>query len=827
MAQLLHPQIRFLFFIIKAQYKPHNNFIRNMLLHYLKVSLREFNKYKAQNIISILGLSVSLLCFSLCLYCSRYLQSIDTCFTKHKQLAELHLYYENDSRGVSGTPPSLIYHPQLRSLPEIEDLCRVTFMRERPYNVEVKEGELLPYTFTTIETDTLYRKLFTPAIIAGSWEDASRTANAVIMSESVARKVFKQPADAIGKHITLLQRLFTSPESTPKTGGIIYTIKAVSKDFPVNANMNNLSKLDILTLNDSEGVFQIDDKQLTGCQTYALVREGASVKDLEKQIKKIQPSQLLWEKEMRIGASLIGHESAKQKNMNYVSGAIGIIGLLVLIAGILNFFHFLTGSFLNRMKEYSIRKVTGGNSLHLFGLLFTQSALLILFATLLVFCFVELFCSNLQITISHFVLHFEPGLISWHICQYIVLILFVCAVICLFTTFRIRKISVQTGIRGSEKQVGKRRLRNIMLGVQFFICWLFVSLSLAFYLQSEKTLSTLFDSLSKTEKTSIFSIPLNYSFMTNEEKLDLVNRIRQHSGIKDIMLSDVDYTKGVSGNCMQTEKGNERSWIEINVMSVPGNFFNFMNIPLLSGRTIRSGSDMVVDKTFADKRKNEVMGTTLYSGEQGYTVCGIAGQFVTTVYDRTPGFAFLPTDFTHFVGHCYVKAQPGHEKEVKEWLRKIQRENLPSSIEVSTNTLLDDIYANQALETQFKNIILFFSLVCLIITILGVYAAITLDTERRRKEVAIRKINGAGISQILFLFARLYIGLLIIPALFAFPLIYLILTFWQKAYTVFFHYGFSFWIGIFGFVAAVTACTILFRILKAARINPATIVKSE
>ncbi len=46
------------------------------------------------------------------------------------------------------------------------------------------------------------------------------------------------------------------------------------------------------------------------------------------------------------------------------------------------------------------------------------------------------------------------------------------------------------------------------------------------------------------------------------------------------------------------------------------------------------------------------------------------------------------------------------------------------------------------METKFKNITLFFSIVSLIITLLGVYSAITLDTERRQKEVAIRKING-------------------------------------------------------------------------------------
>lgn len=78
-----------------------------------------------------------------------------------------------------------------------------------------------------------------------------------------------------------------------------------------------------------------------------------------------------------------------------------------------------------------------------------------------------------------------------------------------------------------------------------------------------------------------------------------------------------------------------------------------------------------------------------------------------------------------------------------------------------------------------KGIILFFSFVSLIITLLGVYSAITLDTERRQKEVAIRKVNGAGLKQIIILFARTYIYQLVLSAAIAFPLCYAILQLWK------------------------------------------------
>ena len=121
----------------------------------------------------------------------------------------------------------------------------------------------------------------------------------------------------------------------------------------------------------------------------------------------------------------------------------------------------------------------------------------------------------------------------------------------------------------------------------------------------------------------------------------------------------------------------------------------------------------------------------------------------------------------------------------------------------------------------------FFSFVCLVITLLGVYSAITLDTERRQKEVAIRKVNGAGLKEIIELFARLYIWLLGISAVLAFPIIYLILQQWKQLYLVFFDHGILYWGGILLGVTLITALTVIFRILKIARINPATIIKSE
>ena len=133
----------------------------------------------------------------------------------------------------------------------------------------------------------------------------------------------------------------------------------------------------------------------------------------------------------------------------------------------------------------------------------------------------------------------------------------------------------------------------------------------------------------------------------------------------------------------------------------------------------------------------------------------------------------------------------------------------------------------QAVEYILKDIFSFLAIVSIIITLLGVYSSITLDTERRQKEVAIRKVNGAGIRSIIWLFARLYLILLMVTAAITFPLIYVVLELWKQMYTVFFNDGILYRGSIFWGVTLLTVITIIFKILRIARLNPAEVIKNE
>lgn len=793
-----------------------------MILHYLKIAIRNLLKYKAQNLIGIAGLAIGIFCFSICFYCNRYINSIDEHFTNYAWLTNITLYQSGSP--FSGTPTQLIKELQNLSLTEVQAYGRISYARHRAYNVETGNNSLLPYKFRTIEVDSSYNTLFTPEIIYGSWKQASHTPNAVILTESIAQKVYGKDVNPIGKCMYLTHKLPTSPETTPREGGITYTVQAVIKDLPLNTSFSFLKPIDILTLNDTEGLFHTNLKDITGCNTFALLYPGKKDEEVNHSILKKSFSVSLSEQKYSPIFSKIGLEF-KNNSFTKILGMITLsIGLLILFSGLLNFFHFLLGSFYIRNKEYSIRKVIGGNGLHLFCMLFIQTFIIICLSGIVLLVFIEIASPYLHISIQNLTLKIEQTILIKQTGEYLLAITILCATVCLFTSSRIQSKTELTGILG-KYQSHKHYIQNIMLGIQFFICWIFISLTVALYLQSEKTTNSIFNTLPAEEKESIFSLSLNYYFLNNGQKEAIINELRKNSDIKEILISDVDYLNGISGTGMQKESGNTDSYFDTNVLSIDSNFFSFMNIPIIAGKNLESSDAMLVDKKFIDKHHTEI-GTTYYSGSNSYTICGTISQFTTDVYNEGIGSTFIPLN-KNYIGHCYIKSTPQKEKEVKQGIEAIQKRFLPPNVQPTVITVAQEIYQKQAFENKMKGLILFLSCVCLIITLLGVYSTITFDTEKRRKEVAIRKINGAGIKSIIMLFIRLYAWLLVITAFIAFPIIGLILYVWKQMYTTFFDYNIWFWILIFLTVSSITTFTIIFRILKISRINPAEVIKNE
>ena len=792
-----------------------------MITHYLKVALRNLLKYKTQNLISIVGLAVGLFCFCVCFYISRYVGNVDKCFENHERIAEV--YQINEAgRPWSGVSGKMLPQLQQGTWDGVESFTLVSYLIKDEYNLIGENDELLPYELAAMEVDNLYYKIFTPTLICGSWEQVAHNRNSIVLTRHTAKRMFGDVNKAIGQQIEGGSR-FTSNR-------IIYTIQAVIEDLPENTSMNFMRTVDMLKVNDEGGCEMIPNHDITGYFIYAFLSDNYTAQQLDEAFHQGKHTFRRFGTDYPICVRPLGKDHQQSLLANMMAITTGIVGFLILLAAALNFFHFQTGSFLNRGREFSIRKILGNSTSGLFWMLFIQITIVILSASLLSGCLIELASPFLSISLFRFSVQMTKEELLPHLMQYMGCLLLLTALVALGIAFYIRRATMRACLHGLGNVNGKKRLRNTLLGIQFFICWLFVPMAVGLYLQSEKTSSAMFETLTRQEKEEIISVPLNYSFLKPEDRKIIISHIRQHPGVMDIMFTSVNQMSNQM--TVMSESPDIKDYHEIRIMAITPNYAGFMHIGL-EGQAPQKEDEILAGRNFASKLGGNVIGKTLYNNiGQAFTITGIIDDITDNVHTEGYGstdygkvYHWMDETLTGYYG--YVKCHPDKMEEIRAWIEPKLREIFPTSIEPQIGTLQSDIESYQSLENNLKGIVLSFSIVCLIITLLGVYSAITLDTERRQKEVAIRKVNGAGLKEIILLFARLYLWMLGISFAVAAPIIYLILLLWKRMYLVFFDDGILFWGGILLGVTIITALTIIFRILKIARINPATTIKSE
>ena len=792
-----------------------------MITHYLKVAFRNLLKYKTQNLISIVGLAVGLFCFCICFYISRFVGSVDKCFENYERIADI---YVTDEKGEiwSGVSGKMLPHLQQRTWNGVEGFTLLSFVEKGEYNLIGKNDELLPYELTAMETDSFYNKVFTPTLICGNWEEVANNRNSMVLTRHAAKRMFGNESHAIGKQFTSHNRYIR--------GTTTYTVRAVIEDLPENTSMNFMSTVDLLKVNDDGGYEAFPTPDFTGYYIYALLNENYSAQQLNEAFNQAKYTFRMFGGDNTICSRPLGKDFNNSQMANMMALITAIVGLLILLAASLNFFHFQTGSFLNRGREFSIRKILGNNTSGLFWMQFIQITIVILAATLISGCLIELASPFLSISLFRFSVQMTKEELLPHLMQYMGGLLGLCALVAFGIALYLRRATMRISLHGLGNTNGKKRLRNTLLGVQFFICWLFVAMATALYLQSEKTSSALFDTLTRQEKENIISVPFEYSFLKPEDRQVIINNIRQHAGIKDILITDEQMVS--SRMTSMSDSLNAEKDRPVRIMGVTTNFAKFLNVGL-EGQDLRHNKEIWIDRKLANQMGGNAIGKSLYDyRKNAFTITGIIDNVSNYVYADGYGKAdygqvYFLIDEAESGQYAFVKCYPNKTEEVRAWIEQKLREALPSSVEPKISTLLKDIEYYQSLENNLKGIILFFSIVCLVITLLGVYSAITLDTERRQKEVAIRKVNGAGLKEIILLFTRLYLWMLSISFVIAAPIIYLILQQWKQMYLVFFNDGILYWGGILLGVTIITALTVIFRILKIARINPATIIKSE
>jgi hypothetical protein len=424
--------------------------------------------------------------------------------------------------------------------------------------------------------------------------------------------------------------------------------------------------------------------------------------------------------------------------------------------------------------------------------------------------------------------------------RYLLFVLLLAFVLCLIPVNIIHRISVRTVLLGISVKGKKGTSRTFLLFLQLVILCLFLSAFLIVGLQMNRYKSQVFNHLSKEEKMSIFSVSCFDRNLRNN-RTAIVKKIEASPFVKDILIDEELVIGDQGGKLIVTNSGEKSTDTNFNIPGFKENsidsryvhphFFNFFRCELILGTFFNEESppqDVVVDEMFASYYGNK---NPVGESFDKYRIVGVIKNLNTSkdkdrfTQIKLPVFYAVSAHFDNgFV--LYIKAQVGKEKEVRQLIDQCLSE-FTSTYQNYTRTLEQEIDMALSYEKGLLHLMSALFVISLVISLLGVYSAIVMNTKKRRKEVAIRKINGAAIKDILLLFGKTYIGLWTLTCVLVFPVVYYYGNRWLNNYIDRISLNTYLFSVIYVVVLISIIGAIIFQILKVARCNPAEVIKTE
>ena len=827
-----------------------------MIKHYITLAFRNLQRNKFQSLFSIVGLAVAFFCFGICMYFVHGLSNMDTYYDNHDRVLGLRMDHNIHS------VPLTAFEGLEEKLPEMEAYFR--FVRESAtYHNETLDQN---FELTTIECDTTLRHIYNPRLLAGSWHAAEHSSNSYVMTESWARKLFGSAEKAIGEQFTSMggRQYSVDVFATPT-----YTVQAVVEDMPYNNTINPFGSHTAWVMNDTDGTLHMmgtEQAQYIYCfEPRILLRKGT---DLDKFMSKVDAMHIVashYQDNDKTVTEYISVDPVADIEQQYDSYGVFFLllliillpGLLILLSALSNFFHLLISSIMMRRREYTLRRAHGAHTWDLWAMVSTQVIVTLFFVGVATQTVVEL-CAplfDLRFGGEHFV--FDTAEMLRQTAMHLGVLLLFGFLVAWLAVARIRKDSLQESMKTSTgRRPGRHIGRNILMGWQMLIGFIFITLLGALIMQIRTNEKAQLPWLTLQEKEEILMLPL--SFDGHEMRDEFESELRALPSVKD--LAPVDpYSHGFefpafNGMRVLNAQGDT---LEVSQATCEKDVLTFLNVPLLRGRFAEHADEILVDQNFVDRWHLDVGDqldllpfvnpSRFYDPSKEFdpesplryvTIVGVIDDLLQkscinmssgyNMYQRGGIYLAYPVTF----GEFYVKSYPGKAEELNRELCVVLRKH--GGVTINGETVIELESLQQYIRNRDKDMRQFLSLfwlfagIALIITLLGIYSAITMDTAMRRKEMAIRKINGAKARHIAASFARLYIVLLLITATIAFTLTFILFnSIGEFGFRETFDYGVLFYAGIFLLMTAFVALAVGLQIWRISRIEPASVVKSE
>lgn len=794
-----------------------------MIIHYLKNSFRQLLKYKTQAIVSILGLAVGFTAFSFSALWMHYETTYDT-------------FHEGADRIFIATNPSNFYADGgvtvntseklapylLANFPEIE---ATTTLKTRN-GLPIGYMELTPYREMKIEKD--FNTVFPIKVIEGDLQELFRNSQAIAITQSLKQHLFGEKS-AIGQQDSLYSNR---------------TVVAVVEDWKGHSNIT----FDYLSAVPESWKYNSDDPMLwntRSVETYFRVHRGADIKALEKKLAAIQVVDN-WQGKLSdkpismIPIRELHYKFPKDKSVIglYYIRLFLVVGMLIVLAALFNYMIMYMIRIRMRQREWALRRVNGASNGNLLTLLLTEIIVLLFVASLVSIALTEWCLPTFQTWSG--IIREEPSFFFKQMVMFMCIPFGGALLFAWISLLLQQRSSLQQSIVSSHSHYLSKMYRRVGLGLQLFISIAFVFCTIVmmkqlYHLHHSADMGLLHPNVECVQAGDTYEqIEISSGQITMKKKsLDTEGwnkMVCELPGIEatkvgKIPLPITSETQVIIGNW--EGKYPEESNFQASQFYITREVIDALGIQILSGTFPEyAGNDnyIFINETFLKQTGwGDAVGKYVYVSNTTYKVAGVLKNICLS-----PTLLVIPSIYIvsdNSVGNCYVYTCQGDRKTIKNEIQ--MRSNELGVNWVSFYNVSDRIEEAIVSERMLIKLLSVASLVCILIAMFGIFSLVSLSCEQRRKEIAVRKINGATLLNILCIFSREYMLVLLLAATVAFSIGYVVMKRWLEHYVV--QTPMSWWLyaSIFVGITLIIVLCVGWRIWQAAHRNPIEELKKE
>ena len=798
-----------------------------MFSNYLKLAWRNLLKDRQFSLLNLLGLSVGLAC---ALLIGLWIADEWSMEKYNPNDSRLYQVMRNDQQSdgihTGSYTPGILAKSLRAEFPEIEDASEVLpaswfWDPNTPGGVISYKDKKLNSTPQLVDSN--YFHLFSCPILEGDYRRLFADKQGIFITAALAEKLFGTTHDLIGKIVHFEQYDFSGD----------YEIRGVFQQNPPNAS----EQPDLLFNFDLayERRPSLKEWENSDPHTFVLVKPNTDLGALNRKLSQFILVKRGGKPSDKYPQSFLARFSDRYLYNRYENGIqaggrivyvrlFSIIAIFILIIACINFMNLSTARAAHRAKEVGIKKVVGAGRATLILQYLGESLLLSVVSLLLALALCELFLPVFnRITGKHLILQFSP------------LTIIALAAITLVTgllagsypAFYLSAFRPVAVLKGTIKtSIGELWARKGLVVFQFALSIVFIAGVLIVYRQLSYIQSR--DLGYNRDHVIEFSIPFkmdsNYivhaaSFVSELNNIPGVVSAGSHS---HNLLGD----HGAIGGLSWTGKDPGLD-IEFANIEIGANFLQTMGIKLKAGRYFSPNMqhELILNEAAirAMGLENPV-GTVVRFWGEDHEIVGVAADF---------NFESLYSPIKPAFFRCYpaaneiaVRVQPGTERRTIAAIRNAYMQFNPGmSFEYK---YLDELYRNlYSTENRIGVLSRYFAGLAILISCLGLFGLAAFSASRRQKEIGIRKVIGASVSQLVYLMSKEFLWLIIIALAIAVPLAWVGMDYWLNGFAYRTHVTADlFWL-TGGTVIVVTLLTISYQSISAAFANPVKSLRAE